>query len=84
MAITQDDIPELALVWHRTGRGAVLATVLETWGSALRAAGSQMVVDGAGQMMGSVSGGCVEAAVVLGGGRGAGGGQSKRADLWRQ
>ena len=63
--MTQDDIPELALVWHRTGCGAVLATELETWGSALRAAGSQMVVDGAGQMMGSVSGGCVEAAVVL-------------------
>ena len=63
--MTQDDIPELALDLHRTGRGAVLATVLETWGSALRAAGSQMVVDGAGQMMGAVSGGCVEAAVVL-------------------
>ena len=63
--MTQDACPELALSWHREGRGAVLATVLETWGSAPRAAGSQMVVDGAGHMMGSVSGGCVEAAVVL-------------------
>ncbi len=63
--MTQDNIPELALEWHRAGRGAVLATVLETWGSAPRAAGSQIVVDGAGLMMGSVSGGCVEAAVVL-------------------
>ena len=60
-----ENIPELALMWHREGRRAVLATVLETWGSAPRAAGSQMVVDGAGHLMGSVSGGCVEGAVVL-------------------
>ncbi len=60
-----DQIAELALDWHRAGRGAVLATVIETWGSAPRGAGSQMVVDGAGHMMGSVSGGCVEGAVVL-------------------
>ncbi len=60
-----DQIAELALEWHRAGRGAVLATVIETWGSAPRGAGSQMVVDGAGHMMGSVSGGCVEGAVVL-------------------
>ncbi len=60
-----ENMPELALEWHRAGRGAVLATVVETWGSAPRGAGSQMVVDGAGRMMGSVSGGCVEGAVVL-------------------
>ena len=60
-----EGIPELALQWHRAGRGAVLATVLETWGSAPRGAGSQMVVDAAGHMEGSVSGGCVEGAVVL-------------------
>jgi xanthine dehydrogenase accessory factor len=62
---TMENMPELALEWHRAGRGAVLATVIETWGSAPRGAGSQMVVDGAGLMMGSVSGGCVEGAVVL-------------------
>ena len=60
-----EGMPELALEWHEQGRGAVLATVIETWGSAPRGAGSQMVVDGAGRMMGSVSGGCVEGAVVL-------------------
>ena len=60
-----DDMTELALNWHRAGRGAVLATVVETWGSAPRRAGSQMVVAGDQQMMGSVSGGCVEGAVVL-------------------
>jgi len=60
-----DRIPELALDWHRAGRGAALATVVQTWGSAPRQAGSQMVVAGDGAMMGSVSGGCVEGAVVL-------------------
>lgn len=60
-----ENMPELALDWHRAGRGAVLATVIETWGSAPRAVGAQMVVSGAGEMEGSVSGGCVEGAVVL-------------------
>lgn len=59
-----DQIPEIALDWHRQGRGAVLATVMETWGSAPRPAGSQLVIDRAGRIMGSVSGGCVEGAVV--------------------
>lgn len=60
-----DRIPELALDWHRQGRGAVLATVVETWGSAPRQAGSQLVIDASGAIMGSVSGGCVEGAVIL-------------------
>jgi xanthine dehydrogenase accessory factor len=60
-----DTIPETALDWHRAGRGAVLATVMQSWGSAPRRAGAQMVVDGQGRMMGSVSGGCVEGDVVL-------------------
>mgnify|MGYP001063495230 CR=1 FL=1 len=59
-----DQIPELALDWYRAGKGAVVATVAQTWGSAPRAVGSQMVVSGDGQMQGSVSGGCVEGAVV--------------------
>lgn len=57
-------IPEAALAWHRAGQGAALATVVETWGSAPRGAGSQLAISGAGEMMGSVSGGCVEGAVV--------------------
>lgn len=60
-----DNIAEIALDWHRAGRGAALATVIETWGSAPRQAGAQLVVAGDGQMMGSVSGGCVEGAVVF-------------------
>ncbi|MBL4629309.1 MAG: XdhC family protein [Roseicyclus sp.] len=58
-------MPEVALEWHRAGRGAVLATVVETWGSAPRGTGAQLVVSGQGEMEGSVSGGCVEGAVVL-------------------
>lgn len=59
-----DQIPEIALDWHRMGRKAALATVVETWGSAPRQPGSQLAISGEGQIMGSVSGGCVEGAVV--------------------
>ncbi len=61
---THDQIPESALAWHRAGIGAALATVVETWGSAPRQAGSQLAISGTGEMIGSVSGGCVEGAVV--------------------
>ncbi len=64
-ATPTDEIPELALQWHREGRAVALATVVETWGSAPRPVGAQMVIDGKGAMMGSVSGGCVEGAVVV-------------------
>ncbi|WP_068296541.1 XdhC family protein [Pararhodobacter sp. CCB-MM2] len=60
-----DRIPEIALEWHRAGRGAALATVIETWGSAPRQAGSQLAISGESEIMGSVSGGCVEGAVVV-------------------
>jgi xanthine dehydrogenase accessory factor len=59
-----DLIPEAALAWHRAGRGAALATVIETWGSAPRQPGSQLAIAGDGEMLGSVSGGCVEGAVI--------------------
>lgn len=60
-----DDIPEVALGWHRAGKGAVLATVVETWGSAPRPVGSQLAISGEGEIQGSVSGGCVEGAVIV-------------------
>ena len=58
-----DRIPEIALDWHGRG-GSALAIVVDTWGSAPRPAGSQLVVSQAGEFEGSVSGGCVEGAVV--------------------
>ncbi|MCR8547047.1 XdhC family protein [Salipiger sp. P9] len=60
-----DSIPETALAWHRDGRGAVLATVIETWGSAPRRVGAQLAISGKGEIEGSVSGGCVEGAVIV-------------------
>ncbi|MEZ5751860.1 MAG: XdhC family protein [Paracoccaceae bacterium] len=62
--LAHDQIPEIALAWHRDGRGAALATVMGTWGSAPRQVGSQLAISGEGEIMGSVSGGCVEGAVV--------------------
>lgn len=65
MTYRHDQIPEIALGWHKDGRGAALATVIQTWGSAPRQAGSQLAISGDGEIMGSVSGGCVEGAVVM-------------------
>lgn len=59
-----DNMPETALRWHREGKGAALATVTQTWGSAPRRVGSQLAISGEGEIAGSVSGGCVEGAVV--------------------
>jgi xanthine dehydrogenase accessory factor len=59
-----DQIPEAALQWARAGKGAALATVVETWGSAPRPTGAQLAISGAAELAGSVSGGCVEGAVV--------------------
>ena len=50
--------------WLDEGRDLALATVIETWGSAPQPTGSQLVIDGEGNFLGSVSGGCVEGAVV--------------------
>ncbi len=59
-----DRIPEVALAWFREGRGAALATVTETWGSAPRPVGAMLAVSGDLEIAGSVSGGCVEGAVA--------------------
>lgn len=64
MTETMTDLPKLALAWHRAGRGVAIATVVQTWGSAPRPVGSQLVIDADGAMEGSVSGGCVEGAVI--------------------
>ncbi|TSD89040.1 XdhC family protein [Mycobacterium sp. KBS0706] len=59
-----DDVLALASAWAAEGRPVALATVVSTWGSSPRPAGSQLVIDGDGRMQGSVSGGCIEGAVV--------------------
>ena len=64
MLSTDADILDAALAWRRDGRAVALATVIETWGSAPRPVGSHLVVDDAGNFLGSVSGGCVEGAVI--------------------
>ena len=64
MLIGDVDILAQAEAWRRAGRAVALATVVETWGSAPRPAGSRLVIDGEGAFLGSVSGGCVEGAVV--------------------
>lgn len=65
MSQTPDTMPAIALRWHQAGTRAALATVIETWGSAPRPVGSQLAISGQGDIMGSVSGGCVEGAVVV-------------------
>ncbi|CTQ51154.1 XdhC family protein [Jannaschia donghaensis] len=59
-----DDAPAAALAWAKAGKGAALATVIETWGSAPRPRGSQLAISQDAELVGSVSGGCVEGAVV--------------------
>lgn len=59
-----DNIPEIALDWMQAGRKVALATVVETWGSAPRRVGAQLAISDEGTIEGSVSGGCVEGAVV--------------------
>jgi xanthine/CO dehydrogenase XdhC/CoxF family maturation factor len=58
------EIMEQAARWRETGKGVALATVVNTWGSSPRPIGSKLAVDDAGAFVGSVSGGCVEGAVV--------------------
>lgn len=64
MASTDREVLDQALAWRRDGREVALATVVATWGSSPRPVGSHLAVDGDGAFIGSVSGGCIEGAVV--------------------
>lgn len=64
MTHQEEDVLQTALAWKQAGRKVAVATVTSTWGSSPRPAGSQLVVDDKGSMIGSVSGGCIEGAVV--------------------
>jgi xanthine/CO dehydrogenase XdhC/CoxF family maturation factor len=59
-----DKVLETAEAWLDGGHAVALATVVKTWGSAPRPAGSQLAVRKDGTFVGSVSGGCVEGAVI--------------------
>jgi xanthine/CO dehydrogenase XdhC/CoxF family maturation factor len=59
-----EEVLEQAAAWANGGSGVALATVVSTWGSAPRPAGSQLAVNERGEFVGSVSGGCIEGAVV--------------------
>lgn len=60
-----EDVLGTAVAWLAEGRGVAVATVVSTWGSSPRPAGSQLVADDGGAFVGSVSGGCIEGAVIL-------------------
>jgi len=60
-----DQIPEQPLAWLDQGKKTALATVIQTWGSAPRPVGAMLAISEAGEIAGSVSGGCVEGAVVV-------------------
>jgi xanthine/CO dehydrogenase XdhC/CoxF family maturation factor len=64
MLTREEDVLEAAEAWRESGREVAVATVVETWGSAPRPVGSHLVIDKDGAFLGSVSGGCVEGAVV--------------------
>src|SRR5262245_53768539 len=64
MTTYRDDILEQAAEWRAQGKAVAIATVVSTWGSSPRPVGSQLAVDHSGAMIGSVSGGCIEGAVV--------------------
>jgi xanthine/CO dehydrogenase XdhC/CoxF family maturation factor len=59
-----EDVLEQAAAWRAEGRRVAIATVVETWGSSPRPAGSRLAVEASGAFVGSVSGGCIEGAVV--------------------
>ena len=61
---TETDVLGTAAQWLGAGRKVALGTVIKTWGSAPRQAGSRIAVRDDGAFVGSVSGGCIEGAVI--------------------
>jgi xanthine/CO dehydrogenase XdhC/CoxF family maturation factor len=59
-----EQVLEQVAAWRQAGHKAAIATVVSTWGSSPRPVGSQLGISERGEMTGSVSGGCIEGAVV--------------------
>jgi xanthine dehydrogenase accessory factor len=59
-----EDVLATAAGWRAAGEAVAIATVVETWGSSPRPAGSRLAVGDSGKLAGSVSGGCIEGAVA--------------------
>jgi len=64
MQADAESIIALLREWRAAGKPAALATVIATWGSSPRPEGSHLAIDGDGHFVGSVSGGCIEGAVI--------------------
>jgi xanthine/CO dehydrogenase XdhC/CoxF family maturation factor len=64
MAHDLEEVLAQAVAWKQSGLAVALATVVRTWGSSPRPAGSKLCVNERGEFVGSVSGGCIEAAVI--------------------
>lgn len=64
MSVELDDILDQADAWRQSGQDVALATVVRTWGSSPRPVGSHLAVNAEGRFAGSVSGGCIEGAVI--------------------
>lgn len=64
MAEAVTDVLEQVQRWREAGKSVALATVVNTWGSSPCPAGSHLAVNGDSGFVGSVSGGCIEGAVV--------------------
>ncbi len=64
MTAPEQNVLETAAAWIGQGRKVALGTVVKTWGSSPRPTGSQIAIRDDGAFVGSVSGGCVEGAVI--------------------
>ncbi len=64
LTLSSDEVMGRAAAWRDAGKDVAIATVVNTWGSSPRPVGSQLAVSAAQEMIGSVSGGCIEGAVV--------------------
>ncbi|MGD0190054.1 MAG: XdhC family protein [Rhizomicrobium sp.] len=77
----RDDVLQTAQEWLNAGHKVALGTVLKTWGSAPCQAGSQIAIRDDGAFVGSVSGGCIEGAVIEDAQRTMGDGQTRRLEF---